>query len=427
MRDFLYTIGVIGPENSIKNIKNSVKDINFDFTISTHTYSSLNELIEIYKKNINNWDYILFSGVLLYTFLHHNIKEIKIPNNYLDLEDSYVYGLLINYLLENNYSDLSRLYCDFIGPFNNFIGLKKFVKSNKLPKHNTSLTLNNNNFNEKKLNKIHQNTISEIKKLWNENKIDFVFSRMPKITGTLDELGIPYKTILPPRENIVKTFRNIKKEMEIHKFKNKKDIVAYIDLNINVKNEMNHKNIEFILSNKYLRNDNNRRFEILEYIEENYNYSFNIGVGVASITEDGLFLAFKALTESKNYGNKTSFLVDTDYTTIGPLSKDNCIEYKLPNNILKDYAKKLSISPSKLSRIISLERNGVSKLNSNIIKKYCNITKRSANRILNKLSKNNIIKFIEKKKLTEGKGRPTKVYKINKKHKIYLSLIDYMK
>jgi hypothetical protein len=88
----LFNIGVIGPKESINNIKNIIEDLDFDFKVNTYSYDSLPELIEIYRNNIKQWDYLLLSGILLYVYLNHNLKKIEVPNDYIDLDDSYVYG-----------------------------------------------------------------------------------------------------------------------------------------------------------------------------------------------------------------------------------------------------------------------------------------------------------------------------------------------
>ena len=450
----MLNIGVIGPKKSINNIKNVIKDLDFDFKISTYTYSSLPELIEIYNKNNEKWDYLLLSGILLYVYLNHNLKKIEVPNSYIDLDDSYIYGKIVSYLLQNPSKDLSRLYFDFIGEINNFIGLKKFIRSDQMPFNNSMLALDINKFSKIDFKQIHRGTIDEIKKLWDKNEIDYVFSRMPKISDSLYQLGIPHQTILPSEEHIISSFKNIKKDIEISDLKKKENAVAFIDLNYEHQDETQYQdneykeitmhkilvdfrkknNIELSIIKSYngfklnlsknLIKKNGYKFELINYIEKNYEYSFNFGISFASKIDNGFFYALEGVEESKNYGDKTAFIVDSNNNVTGPLTKDECSKYKITNDILEHYAKEMSISPFNLARIIALEQNGIKLLNSNLIKKYCNITKRSANRILNKLEKNNIIEFFEKKKLSEGKGRPTKVYKINKDHKIYLSLID---
>lgn len=450
----MFNIGVIGPKESINNIKNIIEDLDFDFKVSTYSYDSLPEIIEIYRNNIKQWDYLLLSGILLYVYLNHNLKKIEVPNDYIDLDDSYVYGKIINYLLQNPSKDLSRLYFDFIGEINNFIGLKNFIRSDQMPFNNSMLTLDINKFSESDLKQIHRRTIDETKKLWDKNKIDYVFSRMPEISESLYHLGIPHQTILPSKENIINSFKKIKKEIEISNLKKKENAVAFIDLNFEYQNEIQYQDNEYkeITMHKILvdfRKENNfelsiikthngfklnfskelieddiSKFELVNYIETKYDYSFNIGISFNYTIEAAIFYALKGMNESKNYGDKTAFIVDSHNNVTGPLTKDECLKYKVTNNILEHYAKEMSISPFNLARIIALEQNGIKLLNSNLIKKYCNITKRSANRILKKLEKNNIIEFFEKKKLNEGKGRPTKVYKLNKDHKIYLSLIN---
>lgn len=450
----MLNIGVIGPKESINNITNVIKDLDFDFKVSTYTYSSLPELIEIYNKNNEKWDYLLLSGILLYVYLNHNLKKIEVPNSYIDLDDSYIYGKIVSYLLQNPSKDLSRLYFDFIGEINNFIGLKKFIRSDQMPFNNSMLALDINKFSKIDFKQIHRGTIDEIKKLWDKNEIDYVFSRMPKISDSLYQLGIPHQTILPSKENIISSFKNIKKDIEISDLKKKENAVAFIDLNYEYQDETQYQdneykeitmhkilvdfrkknNIELSIIKSYngfklnlsknLIKKNGYKFELINYIEKNYEYSFNLGISFASKIDNGFFYALKGVEESKKYGDKTAFIVDSNNNVTGPLTKDECLKYKITNDILEHYAKEMSISPFNLARIISLEQNGIKLLNSNLIKKYCNITKRSANRILNKLEKNNIVEFFEKKKLSEGKGRPTKVYKINKDHKIYLSLID---
>jgi len=73
----LFNIGVIGPKESINNIKNIIEDLDFDFKVSTYSYDSLPEIIEIYRNNIKQWDYLLLSGILLYVYLNHNLKKLR--------------------------------------------------------------------------------------------------------------------------------------------------------------------------------------------------------------------------------------------------------------------------------------------------------------------------------------------------------------
>lgn len=450
----MLNIGVIGPKDSIENIEKAISDLDFNFNINNYIYTDLNNLTDIYHQNINNWDYILCSGILIYTYLIHNIKSIPIPINYIYTSNDHFYGMIINYLLKNPAQSLTRIYLDFSGEINNFIGLKKFIKTKQLPKHNSQLDLSLNKFNNIDFDNFHQKTAAEIKNLWDNKEIDFVFTRMPKISHFLNDQNIPHKLISPPKKNIINSFKNINKEIKFNLLQEKKTGIFYIDLDIKDENNFNENEYKEITMHKILvdfRKDNNlnldlaktyngfkitfkrkyinnedNKFKLINYIDKNYNYNYNIGVGFGITINDALFYAYKGLSESKNYGKNTAFFVDSDYNVFGPLSKDESIKYKFPNDILKYYAKKMSINPTNLSRIISLSQNNIDELNSNLVQKYTNITKRSANRILSKLSKNDIIIFTEKKKLKKGKGRPTKVYKINKEHKIYLSLINDM-
>lgn len=429
-------IAVIGPEQSLLSIQDAVEDQTFDCHFQYYPYETLEEILELYKKHSSNWDGIIFSGALSFEFFTEHIQNANLPLNYLEIDPHYFFGQLLKFLTEHPDSSLSRTYIDFIGEFNEFLGLNDFITPEQFPISPKSFIYNDT---------LYEITLEDIKRHWLDRKIDVVFTRITNNISKFIELGIPYVHIYPSAKSIRETFQRAIDDMTLFYLEHNQLAVAHIDLMFNEATKSDFRLAEYfeVTMHKHLvdfriqhtMNFNIQKltygyeisfskseigspqdhfnFPLLKHLEAHYPEAFNMGIGIGSSIEEGRLHAIEALTDAKHFGVRCGFLVDQNNRALGPIGQKNCIEYRpLPDQI-ETLSKTLSISTKNLERLIAYSKK-VPVMTSDQVAESLNITIRSANRILSRLAAENILLIEEGAAETAGAGRPTKRYTFDK-------------
>ena len=429
-------IAVIGPEQSLLSIQDALEVLTFECQFHYHSYDKLEEILELYKTNASNWDGIIFSGALSYEFFSEQIQDAGLPLKYLEIDPHFFFGHLIKFLTEHPDSSLSRVYIDFIGEFNEFLGLNDFIAPKQFPISPKSFIYNDS---------LYEITLEDIKKHWLDQKIDIVFTRITNNISKFIELGIPYVHIYPSPKAIREMFQRSIDEMTLFYLENNQLAVAHIDLMFNEATKSDFRLAEYfeVTMHKCLVDFRIRQsmsfniqkltygyeisfskkeigtpqdhfdFPLLKYLEAHYPEAFNMGIGIGSNIEEGRLHAIEALADARHFGVRCGFVVDQSSRAWGPIGHKNCIEYRpLPDQI-ETLSKQLRISSKNLERLIAYSKK-MPVMTSDQVAESLNITIRSANRILSRLAAEKILLVDEGTAETAGAGRPTKRYVFDK-------------
>lgn len=439
--DEMKQIGLIGPEKSIEIIESVLNKVDFECQFDINTYASLEEIKDIYNKKHHQWDGVLFSGELGHTYLEENVENLDIISRFILFDEKHILGFLLRFLIERPELPLSKIYVDFIGEVNDFMGLKRYIPENHMPK---TLSV------KRILDISYDDLLDEISELWQLGEIELVLTRVTNNIPKLEALGIPYIHVLPTDESIIESIHSAIKEIELDQMKKHQSAVGLIEILPEGDKEKDFKeseydevslhkvlvdyrkanNLEMSIQkmpggfeitfgkNQIDGEENNFAFPLIDYIKTHFEGHFNIGIGFGNSIEIGRYHALKALKESRLYDEDCGFIASPNRNAVGPIDSELWIRYKLPDEKANGLAKRLNISPSNLVKVIALWDAGFEPLTSEMVAQYLNITLRSANRILTKLYDYHILKLYEKEgaQLQRGKGRPTKAYVMDEKY-----------
>lgn len=425
-------IGIISPKLSLEAIERVISKNHFDCIFDKYVYQHQEEIPDIYERCKDSCDVIFCSGELGY----HRLMQIKTPNKpctFVSYEGKHFLAMALDFVIQHPDIPLNRVYCDFMGPGNHYLGIKKCLKPEYVPYCLETPDLT------------YENLLGRAEELWQAGKIDMVLTRATSRLDFLREKGIPFIHILPTDEMIAESIENAIRltQLNLHSNLYKTCVLLRLDcpeeipeqemeyLHISMYQQLlefrRETELEFTIQTSAL----SRRFRLLDNIDsraefpelvrrlirhldakrEEFQWEFRIGAGISSSSEQSLYHAENALQEAIHYGKNDGFMADAQTRELtGPLSLSNQLSYSYLNKKAAEYSKQNGIQISNLQKIAGLfSMNPRQILTAHGLSRWLNITPRSCNRILLQLINSNLIEEIEPSK-PEGKGRPTKQY-----------------
>nr|WP_222618945.1 hypothetical protein [Ornithinibacillus hominis] len=282
------------------------------------------------------------------------------------------------------------------------------------------------------------------KQLFEEGKIDYVLTSLYEVEQILQEQGVPCYPMATPKRNIDNaieeckniTILNMRKSAQIvagyiriknmDKIKAEKGELYLKELQLQLYQillKFGHKTYASVLTN----NENHyvvfgtrgvldhitnhyRDFPLIKEIENALNTPIEIGFGLgltAKQAEDHAKLALDACTHNTN---SSCYIVNDRQETIGPLGVKKHFDTSRLYQALIHKAKLNNELSYNFIDFVQLRNN--EPFSSNDIANYYRVTKRSAERTVNKLLNGNVIKIVGEEK-PYVKGRPRKLFQIN--------------
>ncbi len=424
-------ISIISPKISMSIIDKILEKNQYDCEFLIYTYDRLTDVLDIYNECKDIVDGIFFSGERGYIYLNQEIKDLSIPCKFIFYDTLHILSLFLNLSLDNPGLHLNRVYTDFLGPINNYYGVKDYLKKEHLPYFNESSIID------------YEEMLGQATELWENKEIDLMLTRATTNLKNIEDSGIPFIHILPSEEVISNAIENAIDEIKLYKVKNSSKVICLIKPFYSSPPDLNQREyIEISMHKKLIdikkslkKNINitliSGRFELLFYddeedinlrkiryiieaLKESDEFQFNLGTGISADFDNSRYLAEKALIESMEYGLNDGFAIDDNENIVGPLSQVNTLTYNANNPNVEIFAKENNIDISNVYRILGIyNKNKNEVMNSEILSKWLNITQRSCNRIIVQLVEHNLIKETNVEQI-KGKGRPPKYYKFNK-------------
>ena len=287
-----------------------------------------------------------------------------------------------------------------------------------------------------------------IKSLWDEKKIKIAYVGYKKTYDMLLKAGVNCEYIKMSDEVIMHSINNIIRHVNLRDKYNNNSLVILINFTNLVNEDLGIDEIEYrhitlykVIADykrkygkdKYINISHNSECveincyknceyecnvnELIDYISENFEFPYTIGIGIGNNLEICRDKAFKAMYFASQFGKNFSFSMENEMVK-GPINSDYCLEFPIDfhkSNVEK--AKKMNIEINNYTRVITLFKKYKNNITSGLISKYLNITMRSTNRIITELIDNNIIKEQDSELQQRGseKGRPSRLYEIIEK------------
>lgn len=281
-------------------------------------------------------------------------------------------------------------------------------------------------------------------KLWNEGKIDFAITSIEEVEQQLDKRNVPSILMEIPAINLEYAIDKAKSIVKFNQSKSAQIVAGYIRIKHataieNVKgsktvNELNDKLSEITMKFAHKTNasvhlsDNNqlilfgtrgvldhltnhyRDFPLLQEIEEALQTPVDIGFGLGLTAKQAENHAKLALEACEQAERSSCFVVNDRQDTIGPLGVKKQFDTSRLYQALIHKAKLNNELSYNFIDFITLRNN--EPFSSHDIASFYRVTKRSAERTINKLLSGEVIKVVGKEK-PYVKGRPRKLFQIN--------------
>ncbi|MGL5965333.1 MAG: MarR family transcriptional regulator [Fusobacteriaceae bacterium] len=400
---------VFTPEKSYSFIKKSLE--NLDENVQYIFYQELENLVELYHNFASKADAIITSGPLGYEKIKNNAK-LSTPIYFFELKKYEIYKNLLDITLKNPKIDFSKTYIDFIG----FFEKDRFFEDVSFPDNKPpiifDIDLNDSNF-YKKIKEKYLNLLEE-------NKVDFVFTRISNLIPFLEENNINYKFLFPSESSIKSKFLSITKDLKQLKYENRNIVI--INLFISKNHEFIKKNIEkkfknFIvqehknnleiitLKNEFLLcNNGYDGYEIIRFLKNLLEEDLVVGFGSSYDIENARLLSKKSLNKSltSNYENYYFFENEKIIILNNIIDIRKNFEFDASTSLLEN----LNFNNHNTKKLLVIAKENP-QITSEKLSFLLNISKRTASRILNKLEENGLAISNDSK---IPRGRPLKEY-----------------
>ncbi|SET51139.1 hypothetical protein SAMN05216389_11346 [Oceanobacillus limi] len=425
-------LAVFGQNALIQRFENCIKK-HEDIEIIPFTYRNAKEALNLIEKAFM-CDTYLFLESLPYLYAKPIIDKKRLPTVQVAFDELM---LLTNlYHLNNTHNKpLNRLSMD---------ALNKDLVDEVM----SELELSNRDiysycYGQDKVVDI-DNVVSFHKKLWDEGKIDYVLTSLDEVEQKLKLHDIPTNCMMIPQINMEKAIEKVKSITLFNKNKSAQIVAGYVKIKEldRLKNEKDEAVIqqtqqnlhqillklgEKTLSSVFTNQENHfvivgtrgildhitnhfRDFPLLQEIEATLNTTVDIGFGLgltASQAEDHAKLALDTCALSKK---SSCYIVNDRKETIGPLGIQKHFDTSKLYHALIHKARLNNELSYNFIDFIKIRNN--EPFSSNDIASFYSVTKRSAERTVNKLLTGKVIKVVGEEK-PYVKGRPRKLFQIN--------------
>ncbi|WP_029200522.1 hypothetical protein [Oribacterium sp. NK2B42] len=429
----MINVAIVSPDHSLEPVDKVIAEHDFGCQFFKYIYKKLTDIDEIYQDCKGKCDVIFFSGELGYHYIKTKFPDIRIPCTFTAYEPIDVLAILLQFKNDHPGTRLNRVYCDFLTPTNNYMGVRQYIKKEECP-----YFFEDAHYDYKHLT-------AYAKKLWDEGRIDYILSRSINNLKRLDELHIPYVAVFPSEDMIIKSIRTALKELKLNQFDQKDELSILIRLPFGEdidKEEQEYREATLYKMLVDYRKENHIHFSITQgfnqfeihaqmeagtfeveklrpvllKMKKELGFAFRIGAGVSSSKERSRYFSEHALMEANRYGRNDAFFVGEEGKVTGPLSSDTQLMYNYSNEKALNFARDNGINETNILKLISMfEQDEKQIISSHELSSALGITSRSASRILAKLLDLNIISLTDNGEQDRSvrQGRPTHYYNFN--------------
>jgi len=422
----------------MKNIEHELRP----FCKIIYLHASVDDdIISTYHKYENKVDGFIFSGRLIYYLL---LESIPLPNKpcfYLDNSMTDIKDIFLNLIMNDRNFDFSRLCIDMATDLNDFLGIKDILSEDQLPYFN--------DIDYEGVTACEQLVLDRHIDLHKAGLIDISITRMGNYLDVLETHNIPYIYACPSISYTTSFFMKAIYQINLSKTQNQIMGAIYITLD-DTDTCTGHSNTIHlsklcILITTYSQihgydftlQEYDSHIEVLThyrdiakiteefttctiqtYLEEHSDKHIVLGLGTGHNIYKAKLHAQEATKISKQT-NEGPFYISNDDDVIGPLMGLTKIYNSSPSQQLLAKSKELHVDPINLQKIVAFtEMIESTTVTSDILAEYLNISLRSANRLLTKISENKGASTYYQN--IDGKpGRPKKYFDLKFTNEIY--------
>ena len=404
-----------------------------------YIYDDLSHLEQLFIENIKNMDGFIFSAQIPYLHIQRQLNEYfsEIPCSYFDISVQDFYYKLAE--IQYNYPGFSIKHCmiDFLYKENNYLNLKEIILPEDFP---YILSDSIEVFGQPNP---HEIVYKAHAKLWEEQRIRFSLTRLSNLYTYFENEHIIPIVVTPTLDSMKSTILELVQGIELEDLMNNQVVAGYLEFSIphNDPTEIEYRQIALYKSildfnrkrgtslitsrnaihyelitdyREFLTITNNQEMcSLAEFLRENLTFKVKIGWGIGKTLQEARIQAEKASTYCTD-SLTVSYILTKENELLGPLDGNSSISTThLDNDRIEEIANNTNISLLHLQKMYSLIYNFKTEtFTAEELSIHLSVAVRTASRILKRLEEFNYASA-EHNKVTQAKGRPQKLYKLN--------------
>lgn len=388
----------------LKQIEAELPSIKLDY----YLYKIPQESAGIVPK-IKPCDAVFFSGPLSYMFAKEVIKQLPIPWNYLQQDETAIATTLLS-ITKKREIPIQQISIDLIDPqiANSVLEDIGFLFLPKIHQIKETMDI-------EEIVRFHHT-------LYSTQQTYQAVTSMQAVFEILQELNVPVIRMIDPRSSIIKGLIDTKNKALLAKSQSAKIAVGYIKFDNDQPDVTAFSTFfktELIESDEGLFMMYLTQGDVLgklEYLseEEWKGFSpipFKLAFGFGDTITNASYNAKDALQFAKY---NTAYIINDQKELLGPYPKNNRqIQLQTKDPELVELAKVSSLSPANLSKVIQFSRtHNSTEFTSQDLEAFLQVSRRSTERILKKLVDHGFARIVGEE-MTYQQGRPRAIYELN--------------
>ncbi|KHS58426.1 MULTISPECIES: winged helix-turn-helix domain-containing protein [Terrisporobacter] len=430
-------VALLAPDSIASKVEPIVKTQMDSIELKIYIYNDYIEVLDILNKIQSKYDGIMFAGIISYYLAKQNIKE-EVMWEYFQLHES----SLLNALFQAQYfnENIKDLSIDTYSKSN----LKQIFDMVGVNLNDTNIKLYELNLeNYRNLN---EEALEFHKKNLKENKNVCIVTALSKVNNELKNMNIKNYMAIPTESVIMDSFERLYLKYTAKVNKNSQLVSMFIEIDlpseysliskneyyyIREKNKVSDIVYEFgrdieativeVSFNTYLlfttkeiierKTNNFKEISILDWISQKSLHIVSIGIGYGKTAIEAKYNSNIAMIKAKKYDENTAYVVYEDGISVGPINNVKRKKKEKIDEKILEIATKTNLNINKILKIYNVvDKYKIDCFTTSELSKYCGISIRSTNRMLNRLEECNYIDIVGKQ-FPDGAGRPKRIMK----------------
>lgn len=430
-------VALLAPDSIASKVEPIVKTQMDSIELKIYIYNDYIEVLDILNKIQSKYDGIMFAGIISYYLAKQNIKE-EVMWEYFQLHES----SLLNALFQAQYfnENIKDLSIDTYSKSN----LKQIFDMVGVNLNDTNIKLYELNLeNYRNLN---EEALEFHKKNLKENKNVCIVTALSKVNNELKNMNIKNYMAIPTESVIMDSFERLYLKYTAKVNKNSQLVSMFIEIDlpseysliskneyyyIREKNKVSDIVYEFgrdieativeVSFNTYLlfttkeiierKTNNFKEISILDWISQKSLHIVSIGIGYGKTAIEAKYNSNIAMIKAKKYDENTAYVVYEDGISVGPINNVKRKKKEKIDEKILEIATKTNLNINKILKIYNVvDKYKIDCFTTSELSKYCGISIKSTNRMLNRLEECNYIDIVGKQ-FPDGAGRPKRIMK----------------
>lgn len=436
----MYQILVLTSEYLAQYMDDILKEHSHDIIYRIVKYRHFSEIGALYQEHEQWADGVMTTGIVVETVIRREVKGRLKPILSLDTDNETFYKVPLMLLIENRQLDPDRIIFDVFVCTSPGASVRDLIENKSVNEMFPDFHKWLSTATAGELCQIEDRSVEQIRRLWEENKIDMVICRFSSIVRQLKDLGIPCAFASASDEYAHQMVEHLLEKIKLEKITAHLPAVIftapvsgdgglwneYQELNVQkgLMDFAREHDLKFLIQNKrqgllvitektvisYVT-ESFQNSALSEYLKERAGFDLTVSYGIGHTIEEALENAAYAKKASGN--TKDAYLVDEKKHLKGPLDKDRTVlTSDMIGPQIQEAAKRASLSTMvihRLNRLLCLLDKR--EITSRELAENFHITVREASRILKHLETAGFA-TARLHKSEHMRGRPTKIYHI---------------